>query len=233
MDNVVEGLRVKALTQLPPFLLALIRPLKSASTGLSTNLAVLQTTLLLKYQPFYTFLYRQSPRLAKQVERGYINAARAYYETGMRRYARALGQIKSRTVEKSDLIGVVSSEAAQAVLSNTPTGVKQAYERLRYSELDVEGEGGVVLAYMADDKDYVRAMTGTADGSALPSKRSSARSAWCSSTMRLQSLPSLSDSSRERYPETRLGHAKAHPLRRAMLCQKQGGAGQTATRVMG
>jgi len=155
MDNIVEALRVKALTQLPLFLLSLIRPLKSASTGLSTNLAVLQTSLLLKYQRFYAFLLRQSPRLAKQVERGYVNAARAYYETGMRRYSRALGQIRLRTVERSELIGNVSSEAAHAVLSKTPTGVKQAYDRLRYSELDVEGEGGVVLAYMADDKEYV------------------------------------------------------------------------------
>lgn len=157
MDAVLDGLKTKALTQLPPFLLSLIRPLKSASTGLSTNLAVLQTSLLLKYQPFYAFLYRQSPRLAKQVERGYVNAARAYYETGMRRYARALGTIKARTVEKSELIGVVSSEAAQAVLNKTPAGVRQAYERLQYADLDVEGEAGsVVLAYMADDKDFVR-----------------------------------------------------------------------------
>ena len=156
VQGIIDGLRTKALTQLPFFLLSLIRPLKSASTGLSTNLAVLQTSLLLKYQPFYAFLLRQSPKLAKQVERGYVNAARAYYETGMRRYARALGQIKSRTVEKSELIGVVSSEAAQAVLNKTPTGVNQAYERLRYAELDVEGDAGsVVLAYMVDDKDFV------------------------------------------------------------------------------
>lgn len=156
LDPVIDGLKTKALTQLPPFLLSLIRPLKSASTGLSTNLAVLQTSLLLKYQPFFAFLYRQSPRLAKQVERGYVNAARAYYETGMRRYARALGVIRARTVDKSELIGVVSSEAAQAVLNKTPAGVAQAYERLRYADLDVDGEAGsVVLAYMADDKDFV------------------------------------------------------------------------------
>lgn len=122
---------------------------------------MLQTSLLLKYQPFFAFLYRQSPRLAKQVERGYVNAARAYYETGMRRYARALAQIKARTVEKSELIGVVSSEAAQAVLNKTPVGVKQAYERLQYADLDVEGEAGsVVLAYMADEKDFVSYQNG-------------------------------------------------------------------------
>ncbi len=31
MEGVIEGLRLKALAQLPPFLLSLIRPLKSAS----------------------------------------------------------------------------------------------------------------------------------------------------------------------------------------------------------
>ena len=74
----------------------------------------------------------------------------------MRRYARALGTIKSRTVEKNELIGVVSSEAAQAVLNNTTAGASQTYERLRYADLDVEGEAGsVVLAYKADEKDFV------------------------------------------------------------------------------
>lgn len=74
----------------------------------------------------------------------------------MRRYARSLGQIKARTTEKSELIGVVSSEAAQAVLNKTPAGVRQAYERLKYADLDVEGEAGsVVLAYMADEKEFV------------------------------------------------------------------------------
>jgi hypothetical protein len=159
-QQIIDGLRLRALTQLPPFLLSLIRPLRSASTGLSTNLAVLQTSLLLKYQPFYAFLFRQSPRLAKQVERGYVNAARAYYETGMRRYARALGQIKARTTEKSEMIGVVSSDAAQAVLNKTPPGVQQAYDRLRYADLDIEGESGaVVLAYMVDDKEFVSGLS--------------------------------------------------------------------------
>ncbi|WVQ95034.1 hypothetical protein IAU59_002126 [Kwoniella sp. CBS 9459] len=155
LQAVIEGLKVKALTVLPPFLLSLIRPLKSASKGLSTNLAVLQTSLLLKYQPFYAFLVRQSPRIAKQVERGYVNAARAYYETGTRRYARSLGTIKARTIEKADLIGSVTTDAAQAVLNKSAPAQKQTYERLKFKDLDVEGEdAAVVLGYMADDKDF-------------------------------------------------------------------------------
>ncbi|OCF31559.1 hypothetical protein I317_07308 [Kwoniella heveanensis CBS 569] len=155
LQPIIDGLKVKALTVLPPFLLSLIRPLKSASKGLSTNLAVLQTSLLLKYQPFYAFLVRQSPRIAKQVERGYVNAARAYYETGVRRYARSLGVIKTRTIEKADLIGAVTSDAAQAVFNKSAPAQKQAYDRLKFKDLDIEGEdGAVVLGYMADDKDF-------------------------------------------------------------------------------
>jgi hypothetical protein len=135
IDAILEGFRLKALTSLPGFLLSLIRPLRSTSKGLSTNLAVLQTSLLLKYQPFYAFLARQSPKVAKQVERGYVNAARAYYETGMRRYARALGTIKA--VEKT----------------NRDTALDASeYDRLQYADLD---GGDVVLAYMADDKELV------------------------------------------------------------------------------
>lgn len=159
MEGVIEGLRLKALTHLPPFLLSLIRPLKSASKGLSTNLAVLQTSLLLKYQPFYAFLLRQSPKIAKQVERGYVNAARAYYETGMRRYARALAQIRARTVEKAVPLGVVLPDAQSTNASDGAAGAsaqRQAYDRLQYADLNVEGEAGqLILAYMADEKDLV------------------------------------------------------------------------------
>lgn len=148
MESIIDGLRLCALTQLPPFLLSLIRPLRSASKGLSTNLAVLQTSLLLKYQPFYAFLLRQAPKIAKQVERGYVTAARSYYETALRRYTRALGVIKARTVEKTELIGSATSEVGV-------NGYKEVYERLKYAELDVDDEGGAILAYRADEKDYV------------------------------------------------------------------------------
>lgn len=156
LDGVLEALALKAMHALPPFLLTLIRPLRSASKGLSTNLAVMQTSLLLKYQPFYSFLLRQSPRHAKQVERGYVNAARAYYETGMRRYVRALSTIRVRTPEKPELIGVVSTEEAAAPVDKTPSNAKQMYSRLKFAELNMEGdEGAVVLAYMMDNKEAV------------------------------------------------------------------------------
>lgn len=163
LEGVLEALALKAMHALPPFLLTLIRPLRSASKGLSTNLAVMQTSLLLKYQPFYSFLLRQSPRHAKQVERGYVNAARSYYETAMRRYARALSTIRARTPEKPELIGVVSAEEAAAPVDRTPQSAKQTYAKLKFAELNMEDdEGAVVLAYTMDNKETV-SCSGTTD----------------------------------------------------------------------
>ena len=51
---------------------------------------------------------------------------------------------------------MVSSQVAQAMSNKTEAGVKYAYDRLSYAELNLEGQAGqVLLAYMADDKDLV------------------------------------------------------------------------------
>lgn len=55
---------------------------------------VIQTSVLLKYSPLFAFLQRQASDVAQEVQRSYIGAARTYYETGFRRYARSLGFIK-------------------------------------------------------------------------------------------------------------------------------------------
>lgn len=55
---------------------------------------VIQTSVLLKYKPLFSFLQRQAPNVAHEVQRSYVGAARVYYETGFRRYVRSLGWIK-------------------------------------------------------------------------------------------------------------------------------------------
>jgi len=57
---------------------------------------VLQTSVLLKYSSLFAFLQRQAPAVANELQRAYVGAARVYYETGFRRYARSLSQIKVR-----------------------------------------------------------------------------------------------------------------------------------------
>ena len=61
---------------------------------MTTNMQVLQTSILLKYKSLYEFLQNHAEDVAKEVERSYIIAARVYYETGFRRYIRSLGWIK-------------------------------------------------------------------------------------------------------------------------------------------
>lgn len=55
---------------------------------------VIQTSVLLKYSPLFGFLQRQAPTVANELQRAYVGAARVYYETGFRRYARSLTWIK-------------------------------------------------------------------------------------------------------------------------------------------
>jgi len=118
---------------------------------------VIQTSVLLKYAPLFAFLQRQAPAVATELQRAYVGAARVYYETGFRRYARSLGVIKvslnpfylfpclttvkARTVEKFETLVNIQSDASINL------------ERLQHSKIDGPG---ATLAYMADNKTHVR-----------------------------------------------------------------------------
>jgi len=71
--------------------MALFQPIRASVT---TNMQVIQTAVLFKYQPLFAFLQRQAAPVATELQRAYVGAARLYYETGFRRYARSLGVIK-------------------------------------------------------------------------------------------------------------------------------------------
>ncbi|KAJ7180258.1 vacuolar sorting protein [Mycena crocata] len=138
LGEVSEGLRIVAATKLRAFFLALFQPIRS---NVTTNMQVMQTSVLIKYKPLFAFLQRQAPNVAHEIQRSYVSAARVYYETGFRRYARSLGWIKNRTAEKLEPITQTERDRDMAV---DP-------ERLAYSK--IEGPG-VTLAYMADDKTH-------------------------------------------------------------------------------
>ncbi|KAJ7590860.1 vacuolar sorting protein [Mycena floridula] len=135
LGEVAEGLRIVAATKLRGFFLSLFQPIRGSVT---TNMQVMQTSVLLKYRPLFAFLQRQAPTVASELQRSYIGAARVYYETGFRRYARSLGYIKARTIEKFELITTSGDDSSAMDL-----------ERLSYGK--IEGPG-VALAFMADDK---------------------------------------------------------------------------------
>ncbi|KDR83878.1 hypothetical protein GALMADRAFT_236339 [Galerina marginata CBS 339.88] len=136
LGEVVEGLRIVAATKLRSFFLALLQPIRS---NVTTNMQVIQTSVLLKYSSLFGFLQRQAPAVATELQRAYVGAARLYYETGFRRYARTLGVIKTRTVEKFESLVNMRSDATIDL------------ERLQHAKIDGPG---VTLAYMGDDKNH-------------------------------------------------------------------------------
>lgn len=132
--EVVEGLRIVAATKLRAFFFALFHPIRSSVT---TNIQVMQMSVLLKYSNFFAFLLRRAPNVAHDVQISYLAAARVYYETGFRRYIRSLSAIKARMIEKHESI------------VNTQKGSALDFERLVHAKIDGPG---VTLAFMADDK---------------------------------------------------------------------------------
>lgn len=79
--------------------MAIIKPIRASMT---TNMQVVQTSILLKYRSLFSFLQNHVPNVASEIQRTYIGAARAYYETGFRRYCRSLGWIMVSEGVRSD-----------------------------------------------------------------------------------------------------------------------------------
>lgn len=80
----------------------LVLPHATIRSSVTTNLQVLQTSVLLRHhKPMYAFLARQMPRVAIDVQRSYVGAARLYFETAFRRYTRSLGVVRKRWVEST------------------------------------------------------------------------------------------------------------------------------------
>ncbi|KAG8932947.1 hypothetical protein FRC02_000298 [Tulasnella sp. 418] len=140
MSDVAEGLRIVAATKLRAFFLSAMQPIRN---NISTNMHVLQTSVFLKYRPLFAFLQRRAKSVAQELQRTYTGAARLYYETGFRRYTRSLGYIKARVIEKSTMIGNISSDPSAQEFMDP--------ERLSYAKLDGPS---VTLAYMADDRQH-------------------------------------------------------------------------------
>jgi hypothetical protein len=104
LEEVVEKLRIRAMGALRTFLINLFTPYR---TSIAPNLTILQTSILVKYRPFFAFLQRHAARAAHEVQKAYVSTAQWYYETGFRRYVRALERIRLRSVAKEDPIGVI------------------------------------------------------------------------------------------------------------------------------
>ncbi|KIM90943.1 hypothetical protein PILCRDRAFT_811444 [Piloderma croceum F 1598] len=138
LGEVAEGLRIVTATKLRAFFLALLEPIR---TSVTTNMQVLQTSIILKYKPLFVFLQRQAANVAQEVQSAYMGVARTYYETGFRRYSRSLGWIKARATEKVENIVSGAGENDKDFVFDL--------DRLAYGKIDGPG---VTLAFQADDK---------------------------------------------------------------------------------
>src|SRR5882724_941988 len=91
LSEVAEGLRIvvcavsvscpppsflyQVATKVRAFFLALFQPIRNS---MSTNMQVIQTSILLKYRPLFCFLQRYAPPVASEIQRAYVCAARVY-----------------------------------------------------------------------------------------------------------------------------------------------------------
>lgn len=146
--EVAESCRIMAITKLRPLLISTFAPLRSS---LSTNLPVLQSVLLRSYRPLFMFLSQHAPRVAIDVQRAYVAAARLYFETGFRRYERSLAKIrdkeKARRYEQSQNI-------AFAEPSSKPAFDPWMPDPSTLDNVKIADGPAVTLAYLADDASY-------------------------------------------------------------------------------
>ncbi|KAG8858375.1 hypothetical protein FRB91_009827 [Serendipita sp. 411] len=144
LTEVAQALGLVVATKLRSFFLALLQPIRS---NMSTNMQVLQTSVLLKYRTLFKYLQRSHPTVATELQRAYTGTARTYYETGFRRYIRGLTAIKGRSGEPFELVGA-NNERVE-------TELKVAH--LENASLDGPA---VTMAFMADEKNYKEPVEG-------------------------------------------------------------------------
>lgn len=160
VDLMLCNTDLQAIVSLRTFLLSLIKPIRST---VRTHIQMIQSSVLLKYLPFFTFLRRQAPKIAAEVQRAYVSSARTYYETSFRRYARALGQVKARATERVEYLGgnsatenvqaaLINAKVIGAVPSEKKTEKKPFRVEHKYSRL--EGEPVITLP-QAEDPNFV------------------------------------------------------------------------------
>jgi hypothetical protein len=141
------------------FLVNLFTPYR---TSITPNFAIFHISILNKYRSFFAFLQRHSARAAHEVQKAYISTAQWYYETGFRRYVRALDRIRGRSVARTEPVGSVASESSLSLFSRQPApgviaqGSRSSVDTLHGPNIMQRSEeSGVILAYRADEPDFV------------------------------------------------------------------------------
>jgi vacuolar protein sorting-associated protein 52 len=164
--EVAEGCRLMAASKIRPLLISTFAPLRSS---LATNMPILQAVLLKSYRPLFMFLSHHAPRVAIDVQRAYVAAARLYFETGFRRYERSLGHLRDREKSKrgessTSSLSFIDPAGKSAGLStfgglsgsssSTTTSDPWAPDVSQLDNAKIADGPAVTLAYLADDSSY-------------------------------------------------------------------------------
>ncbi|PWN40078.1 hypothetical protein IE81DRAFT_325920 [Ceraceosorus guamensis] len=149
--KIAEGAKMVAAAKLRGSLLAPLQPIKRSLTA---NLTLLQSLLLRSHRGLYGFLARQMPRVAIDVQREYVGLARLYYETGFRRYERALKYAREKARRRESRAAVLIAEVMPPGATGAgpdAEGDTWLLDTLRLEHAKMADGPPVCLAYQAED----------------------------------------------------------------------------------
>ncbi|BGP04589.1 Vacuolar protein sorting-associated protein 52 [Rhodotorula toruloides] len=160
LDEAAEALRVAASSKILAHLVSLLKPY---TTSVQPSLPSLHTTLL-RLKPLFDFLRRHAARQAHEFQKAYVQTTRWFYETGFRRYVRALEGVRTSkaaiSAATNEPIGSVSSSAdALALLNQRRTApsssstslVQRTPTSVALENAQVEGPP-IIAAHMVNDR---------------------------------------------------------------------------------
>ncbi|KAK4704423.1 vacuolar protein sorting-associated protein 52, partial [Phenoliferia sp. Uapishka_3] len=159
LERSEQHYQISAAQKILAYFLSLLKPFTTAVTD---SLGELQNEVLLPSKPLFDFLRRHAARQAHEFQKSYVSTIRWYYETGFRRYIRALEKMRIRGMEKNEPIGEVTlgSKNSLALLARKNSIVPGASSRTARvvppTSLGFAGipGPGIALAHMANDPTY-------------------------------------------------------------------------------
>lgn len=117
----LDDLKAKAVERIRDFIVAQIKALRSPNI----NAQIIQQQTFVRYRDLYAFLARNSPVLAEEIGRAYINTMKWYYTSNFTRYQQALDKLSIHTIDQNEVLGSDTSSARRNVLTSAKASTPQ------------------------------------------------------------------------------------------------------------
>ena len=111
IQPLLEKLDQCAVERIRDYFVSQIKALRSPNI----NAQIIQRNGLVQYRDLYTFLAKHHGQLAGEIAQAYINTMRWYYLSNFTRYQEALEKVPRIVVDKSDALGMDSSQKGKDV----------------------------------------------------------------------------------------------------------------------